>query len=544
MPPNVYEEELNLHTPVLEPVTLTRENAAVFPFVPLRATGDFQPKAFRVYVLENEFLRAEICPDLGGRLVSLFDKRDQTSPVPRPDSLAVRPGGHRGVVWDHGIIIDIPGRANDLGPLDAFPRESEAEGEPAAVFLFDRHGDFSWHACWSLSDGRAELTFELQVLNRSLVPAMIDVNLTTADACRIIGSHGPGRRLLMPRRTAAFTFRVIPALGFSENATYGRTGIAEYTEDLLRFRSTIRCSGSNLHIVGSQASMTARADLDPEVELTAHVEGLGDLLRIELEDDVLSAPAIAERLPSQVENLWLRPESGTAEDALIDEAKALWENPLGERHSVPTVAGAEHLTKLLGALNASAQGRHTEADRLLDEYLGLNAEDSLAWWLKAVLAARVRPSEQEVAEAMNAHFLAPLEPVLRVQSFLAQGPGQGRDPNPLMRPLAADPEAAVDAVHQLLLAGLLEEAHQLLDELLRHRPNARLHILAAWMFLRRSRMAFESAHHAQAAADLAPEPPFPNRAFEFLALREVSAAHPLAGLKAWADLEFFAGGRR
>ena len=33
------------------------------------------PRAFRVFVMENEFLRVEVTPELGGRIYNLFDKR-------------------------------------------------------------------------------------------------------------------------------------------------------------------------------------------------------------------------------------------------------------------------------------------------------------------------------------------------------------------------------------------------------------------------------------------------------------------------------------
>jgi tetratricopeptide (TPR) repeat protein len=515
---------------------LTHESAAAFPFVPLKAAGAFQDKEFRIYVLENEYLRAEICPDLGGRLISLFDKRDQSHPIPRPQRLETSPGGPRGVIWTHGLEIAVGERLNALGPVDSFPREPEEDGESAAVFVYDRQGDISWHGCWSLDDTRAELSFEIRVFNRALRPLDVSVGLAGIGDIRV-RAESHSTRFLMPRRTAVFTFRILSATGFREDAIWGRGGLAQLDGTVLKLRPAVRAKGASVEIFSVLQSIQAQADLNPEVELVADLMEIGELDWIRFGDYVLEPPREQTSRPSQVEELWRKPEPSTAEDQLLYAGAQLFNHPLTEGEGdVPVVAGGEHLALLIEALYASRRGDHRRADELLEQYLGLNAEDALAWWLKSVILRRSRPEAVENAEAMNAHFLAPLEPVLRVQSFLSQGQGQGREANPLMRPLAADVDAAVDAVHHLLVAGLFEEAHQLLDELLRHRPVARLHVLTGWLFLQRSRMAFEAAHHAQAAAALAPEPPFPNRPFEFEALRDLMTAHPHPGLQPWLDL--------
>ena len=56
---------------------------------------DRQPHAFRVVVLENEHLRATVAPELGGRMLSLFDKDAKRellfrNPVFQPANLALR----------------------------------------------------------------------------------------------------------------------------------------------------------------------------------------------------------------------------------------------------------------------------------------------------------------------------------------------------------------------------------------------------------------------------------------------------------------------
>jgi hypothetical protein len=81
--------------PFFRPVPLTDlpliyQREHLFPYT---SCGDTEatpvPRAFRMVVLENEFLRVEVAPELGGRVYSLFDKRIGkeilfSNPVVRP----------------------------------------------------------------------------------------------------------------------------------------------------------------------------------------------------------------------------------------------------------------------------------------------------------------------------------------------------------------------------------------------------------------------------------------------------------------------------
>lgn len=87
------------------------------------------PRAFRAAVLENECLRAVFLPELGGRLWSLYDKREgrellYKNDVFRPANLALRNAWFSGgVEWNVGI--------KGHNPLTASPLFA-AEGENAA----------------------------------------------------------------------------------------------------------------------------------------------------------------------------------------------------------------------------------------------------------------------------------------------------------------------------------------------------------------------------------------------------------------------------
>ncbi len=75
----VYERTRSL--PCFRPIPLTRlpliyNREHLFPYASYGDTESVpQPRSFRMVVLENEFLRLEVAPELGGRIYSLFDKR-------------------------------------------------------------------------------------------------------------------------------------------------------------------------------------------------------------------------------------------------------------------------------------------------------------------------------------------------------------------------------------------------------------------------------------------------------------------------------------
>src|SRR5690349_10645916 len=81
--------------PFYRPIPLTNlpliyHREHLFPYLSYGATEtNPSPRSFRMLVLENDFLRVEVAPELGGRVYSLFDKRIQrevlfSNPVVKP----------------------------------------------------------------------------------------------------------------------------------------------------------------------------------------------------------------------------------------------------------------------------------------------------------------------------------------------------------------------------------------------------------------------------------------------------------------------------
>jgi tetratricopeptide (TPR) repeat protein len=171
------------------------------------------------------------------------------------------------------------------------------------------------------------------------------------------------------------------------------------------------------------------------------------------------------------------------------------------------------------AHRAASEGRYHDAHRDIEQALLFDAEDHLAWWSQAVLARLMGSDEEEAGVLLNAHYLAPLEPALRAESFLSQSAMMGKEPSSILRPLAESPEQFVEVACLLLDMGLYDQATRWIDEALRHGDLAMLRYLQAFAYLSASRMSVDAAEQVAAAGRLPFGPPLPWRDIEGVALR-------------------------
>lgn len=165
------------------------------------------------------------------------------------------------------------------------------------------------------------------------------------------------------------------------------------------------------------------------------------------------------------------------------------------------------------------------AARHFEQSLLFNAEDHLAWLFKAICDRLAGHVDDERPELLNAHFLAPLEPGLRAESYLA-APSQVKDKSPLLNAFEETPEAFVEVACLLLEAELWEESAKWLDEALRHADLAMLRYLLAYAYLQGSRMEVQAAEQLQVASRLDFAPPFPWRPIEKRALETLASRFP------------------
>src|SRR5260221_568105 len=126
MATEIFEELLELEIGLLE---ATAPDSNSYPYPTLVPTGSFESRKFRALVLENPYLRASFVPSLGGRLLSLVDKRTGSELLNSHSStgrLEPAPGGRRGVRLCAGIELHLDGqeRLTSIGAVQFAAEEA------------------------------------------------------------------------------------------------------------------------------------------------------------------------------------------------------------------------------------------------------------------------------------------------------------------------------------------------------------------------------------------------------------------------------------
>ncbi len=528
-----------IHPDPLQPETFR----TAYPFPILRKTGETKLISLRTITLANEFIAVTFCLDLGGRIIALHDKRTGIDVIPMPKTLSVSDRGTRGASVEYGIEI-VAGegdRPNALGTVDFTTVEPANESESAELLLFEiRTGSgLSWQAKWRLSPHSAQISIEFSLLNRTQneVVGRSGLHLWGFGDRQEVGSHDslvfelnrgfvlsglsvfdePFLRrtkvgtLLKPGQVDSWYLTLSPFTGIDAVSTYSGQGVmglhegqlsVQLNQDLPSGKVVVQAGGQTLESpVNFSAKKLEKLDLSG---ISGEVSGValmsyGDHVRLQW-------PA-KDIHPDWIDYEPQFRDAGWRGSAYVKLAKA-------------------HIS----------EGDPDLAEFLLETALLYNGDDPLTWWLKAAITRPEPGDDGERTELLNAHYLSPLEPALRVEGFLSQNE-QGIDPNPILAPLAKDPEALIDVVCLIIEANLMTDATKLLDEALRHRDQPMLRYLWAWLHLSQSGMEFEASRHLQAAEGLPFAPPFPWRSLERRALLELADRFPsLPGLGRWADL--------
>ena len=545
MPTDAFEDSIDLSIGLLEIVE------AASPYPRLRPTGRTESRTFGTVVLENAYLRVTLLPGLGGRILSILDKRTSTE-ILAPPALDAVVGGVRGVSMPAGlaVLLDGAARPNDLGPVDI-----QIEEPPEAVWIAESSGGtgLSFHLRVELPPERAELRLEARVLNRTRRPlpyngalalqmgsveafgevaysserrAGVRVRSDELTSARVQGgtlvrSRFSEAGMLGPRQVDAWHAVLTPFSGLDGRPAVSNDLAAHLAKDRVQAQAVEPIPGARLLLgLADGQTMEAPANLYPEHVLEIDLAGM-------------PAPPVALVVQDDARQDRLRMEVPERADPALDGASpppslpdpgvaGLDEAALRNLAFSPAHRALAHLE--LGHRDLAA-GRCTEADERLETALLYNGDDPLNWWAKA-MARRLGGSGEEGPEILNAHYLAPLEPALRAEAFLAQSSSQGKEPNPLVAPLADKPEALVEVACLLLEIGVRAEASRWIDEALRHRDLAMLRYLLAWSLLEGSRMEAEAALGVAAAGRLPFEPPYPWREIEARALRGLRARFP------------------
>jgi tetratricopeptide (TPR) repeat protein len=563
MPVDVAEDSLELMIELLEAGAPTPTS---YPYPSLKRTGRLDRRTFRSIILENPYLRATIVPELGGRILRLEDKRSQTDVWPFNPTLTLVDGGLRGADCLAGlqVLTGFDARLNSMGAVSNSPDFTDEESDPAGIWWGELCGDgISVNCRYSLPAEEAFLEVEVRAFNRNLTPVAYNGGLSFGlkdGSWRAMGQNWlwsdatsellvassdflldfaernavhrfDHLRYLAPRQLDAWSVRIYPSsIGRTLRNANSSVAVGWDLEELA-IQATTSASGSKIVIrTQDDATMELPTDLFPEHRTSISLESLGgEIAELVILDSTRTELVRASQLPETSDLTRSADESSAGNycsDADNGETLSRSAFDIRQRHLAHLLLAYRHLAAKNYALAASS----------IEQSLLFNAEDHLAWWLKAIAERLAGGEGEERPELLNAHFLAPLEPALRAESYLSS-PSQSKEKAAVLTPLAEIPEAFVEVACLLLEANLLEEAAKWLDEAIRHEDLPMLRYLLAYAYLKGSRMDVQAAEQVQMAVRPEATPPYPWRTIEIRALNELAQRFPAdSSLKRFINL--------
>ena len=165
-----YEEGLPDPNPPFDLFTATRFN---YPYTLRESLTETRaPRSWRVLVLENEHLRVEVLPDLGGRLWRCIDKANGASLFYANPSLKFAQVAYRGSWATFGIEWNFPVSHNWVtsSPVDFATVRHDDGSASIVVGNVDLVYGMQWRVALTLRPGRAALEQETTLYNRSDLP--------------------------------------------------------------------------------------------------------------------------------------------------------------------------------------------------------------------------------------------------------------------------------------------------------------------------------------------------------------------------------------
>jgi hypothetical protein len=504
------------------------------------------------FTLENRYVRVTLVPAWGSPVSSLFDKRSATE------------------------LLAAGSRLSFGDPADTAPWQCQTRDGAASLFRVSASGLTDTWAVVTLTDDSPWIQFDVQFHNRSLVGSHLGPVVGLPDGDQIWDaafsqvvvkeSLGAGAlvrtkhvqatqyngweagavfpSVLLGGRTARGRVALAPFGGIGPVHGVGREWVASWPAGSLVISAQAELGAVELHVQTTDGQ-TLKAGLDLSVATTTVVSTAGlppaDKAALVLNGEdlgrIFPTPLQPDPVPcsvsSQVATAWKEPGQSSPEMD-FRQAASSWlacnESPMDPPTGIP---GSEHVVATIEAMKHARGANWEAADDAIDQALTTNGDDPLLWWAKAAVA-RHRGEDDEALT--NAHYLLPMEPMLRVEAFLRQDQTQGAEANPLLAAVATDQAAARDCLARLAVWGLWTDFARLADELLRHRDDAVVRYLLAWSYMTRTRMTATAAEHVAAAARLSVDRQRAQIPVLQTAIQALSAAFPAdSALKTWSE---------
>ena len=145
----------------------------VYPYPVIETILDeCKPQPYRLIVLENDFLRIEILPELGGRVYRALDKTNNYDFVYYNRVIKPALVGLAGPWISGGIEFNWPQhhRPNTFGPVEYTLEEQAHDRKTLWISEIDRMYGTKMTAGFTLSSGKAYLEIQVQLYNRTPEP--------------------------------------------------------------------------------------------------------------------------------------------------------------------------------------------------------------------------------------------------------------------------------------------------------------------------------------------------------------------------------------
>lgn len=546
--------------------------ASCYPLPSLKLSGQRQMMTFRTVTLENDWSRIVVCPDLGGRVLELTDIANGTNVLPSVNGVLPEPIGRRGVAWRAGLqwFAGFGERANALAPI-LYDVIEHDDGLTLVMMDLDPSTGLSTHITMSLDADSAGVRVAGRCFNRTFfaLPGACGLllpsdgrNVSLSDSGAIWHSTNQGsgiaiqtepglieavsdskgahrldffaeadENLLGPRASFEFELTIYPLARLEPHVALGPSCVLSVGE-MVQVRALTQTLQGTIEITAQDhQKFAAPLSIDPAKPFESKLAGgLANPLSVCVKD-ADGAKLVEWPMPEPI--VVQRPSTapGWRAAKLSQVAMKLGQQPLdpmlvNRAAKEPSLKPACNLIRATERLSA---GEWQVASELLESSLAAHDSDPIAWWMLAICRRNLGDDDAAADAMVAAHFVAPLDPVLRAESFLSQPLTMDKHPSPLVAPIVAFPDFLVDVACHLIESGLHADAVRWLDECLRHGSVAALHDLMAYCHMVGSKLDFEVASHLAAAQKCETEFPLPARNIHRHAVRQLSTKHPSDG---------------